>query len=374
MKIHLVKSKEVDIALFTNVVTLLQAIPGPLEFLYKKNAVLNFDEDEFYSNTIHNKKQFEKMEEPVYSMEVSYNHIELPLTRNTTTWKTFFKKCEQYRKENKIANNEFVLLMTDIANDMNWFAVLDEKLPYNGFIHTDDWEYYINCSAAFPIAYEVIALVLQKHMFEGVLELRKNVHNTPIGCVNDMCIQKREIILKLRTADICPDCMARVSGKITIPELHHALHIMGSLREKMLFAQNFRQTSPLSRLRVDHKKRIYLTDFGNMEIKLRPLEKALFFLFLKNEEGILNSSLYEYRNELYEIYALISNMGDLYEMRERINELTNALSESASQKMSRIKRVFEEAIGNELAKNYYIHGEVGHAKKIILDRQLVSFE
>jgi hypothetical protein len=98
---------------------------------------------------------------------------------------------------------------------------------------------------------------------------------------------KKEIVLKLRTADICQDCMNLISGKITMPELYHCLNIMGSLREKMLFAQNFKQSSPLSKMMFDHKNRIFLPEFGNIEIKLRPLEKALFILFLQNPTGNL---------------------------------------------------------------------------------------
>ena len=296
-----------------------------------------------------------------------------PLERETVSWDALFNKADQYRRHKNIANDEFVFLITDIANDKNWFAALDEKMPYNGFIHSDDWEYYIKCSAAFPIAYEIISLVLQKHMFNGFFELRTKVHENPIGCVNDLCLHKREIILKLRTGDVCEDCLQRVIGNISVPELHHALQIMNSLREKMLFAQNLKRFSPLSKILIDDRSKILLPDFGNIEIKLRPLEKALYFLFLRYPDGIYHSSLSDYREELYEIYFIISTMGDLAEMRLRIDDMTNALSDSASQKISRIKRVFEEAIGPELASRYYIKGDPGQKKKIALDRSLLNF-
>jgi hypothetical protein len=47
--------------------------------------------------------------------------------------------------------------------------------------------------------------------------------------------------------------------------------------------------------------------------------------------------------------------------------MVNALNDSASQKISRIKRVFEDGIGPDLAKHYYIKGESGQKKKIDLD-------
>ena len=49
-------------------------------------------------------------------------------------------------------------------------------------------------------------------------------------------------------------------------------------------------------------------------------------------------------------------------MRERINDLVNELSNSASEKISRIKRAFEEPTGPDLAKNYYIQGGMGRGR------------
>jgi hypothetical protein len=76
--------------------------------------------------------------------------------------------------------------------------------------------------------------------------------------------------------------------------------------------------------------------------------------------------------ELYQIYAAISTRGDLIEMRERIDDMVNALSNSASEKISKIKKAFEDAIGLDLAKHYYIQGEPGQLKKINLDRSLLQ--
>lgn len=371
MNVHLVKSAEVDATLFTEVVDFLQSIPGPINFMYDLHSTINIDDEGRSPYVIRDADHFEKKMMPRKSPSYFESNINFPLTRETITWDALFKMANQYRTKRNIPGNEFVLILTDIANKQNWFAALDENMPYNGFIHTEDWNYYIKCSAAFPIAYEVVALVLQKHIFDGLYDLRTKVHEHPIGCVSDFCAHKRDIILKLRTGDVCEACIEKTNGKISTPELHHALQIMSSLRERMLFAQNLKRFSPLSKIKIDHRSKIFLPDFGNIEIKLRPLEKALYFLFLKYPEGIYHSSLSEYRTELYEIYAGISNMGALDEMKMRIDDMVNALSDSASQKMSRIKRVFEEAIGPDLAKHYYIKGETGQKKKISLDRNLI---
>lgn len=367
MKVYIVKSPEMSAEVFTKTVELLNAIPGAISFYFDKDSVINIELDEVKAETIADESGFVQKN----MLNVQYNRLLSPHQRHTTSWQSLFSKCQSYRLQHNIANNDFVILLTDIANERNWFASLDENMPFNGFIHTDEWPHYIDCPAEFPIAYEVVALMLQKFMFNDIEDLRSTVHNIPVGCVNDMCVQKKEVILKLRTADICRNCMSKIKDILPAHLIYHALQIMESLRLKMLYAQNFRQESPVSTLHINQQNKIFLPDFGNIEIRLRPLEKALYFLYLNHPDGIYLSSLSEHRKELYDIYSKMSSMGMLHEIRARIDDMTNALSNSASEKLSRIKRVFEEAIGHELAKNYYICGNVGASKSISLSREKI---
>ena len=381
MKIHLIKDGDVSNETFTEVFDLLNALDGPIQFLCDNDNLIDFSDDDYVENVILNQDKFEKgiKNDMCYSIsEISsskkeYRKFTFPLTRKASKWETLFAKCNNYRLRRGINNDEFVILLTEISNDKNWFASLDEKMPFNGFIHTADWNHFIKCQDEFPIAYEVIALVLQKHIFNDYNELRTSVHIDPIGCVSDMCLEKKDIKLKLRTADICADCMNKLKAKLSFAEIHQALNIMESLRVKMLFSQNFKQNVPLSKLVIDERKKIFLPDFGNIEIKLRPLEKTLYLFYLNHPEGVGLSFLRGKREELYEIYTSLSSIGNLQEMKNRIDEMTNITSNSAAEKISKIKKAFVKAIGEELAKNYYIQGGNGEVKKVNFGRELLIF-
>ena len=54
----------------------------------------------------------------------------------------------------------------------------------------------------------------------------------------------------------------------------------------------------LSRLVVTSDYRILLPDYNDMEIKMEPLVKAVYLLFLRHPEGIMFKSLPDYREEL----------------------------------------------------------------------------
>jgi hypothetical protein len=388
MRVHLIKDGDVGKDTFSEVVDLLQAISGPIEFYYDSNNIVNFTEDDVIEKKVPDEKKFgqsiqayadENTEYPVVRSIRTYKSRPLrtfsfPFLRKTTKWTTIFDKCNTYRLYNNIPNNEFVILLTEVSNTNNWFASLDEKMPFNGFIHTADWNHFIKCPDSFPIAFEVIALVLQKHMFNDYNEARSSVHPDPIGCVNDMCLEKKDIKLKLRTADICPDCMNKLKGKLSFAEINQALNIMESLRVKMLFSQNFKQNVALSRLVIDKKNRIFLPDFGNIEIKLRPLEKTLYLFYLNHPEGVGLSFIRGKKEEMYEIYTKLSGIGSLDEMKSRINDIVDVTKGSAFEKISKIKAAFVKAIGEELAKNYYIQGGNGDVKKVNLDRALVEYK
>jgi hypothetical protein len=126
------------------------------------------------------------------------------------------------------------------------------------------------------------------------------------------------------------------------------------------------ETKPtaISRLLITRDYRLILSDFNNLEVKMTPLPKAVFFLFLRHPKGILLKHLPEHRKELLTIYLQLSYKETVEEVQRSIHELVNPRSNSINEKCSRIKEAFIKVIDNSIAENYYVTGQRAKPKTI----------
>jgi uncharacterized protein (DUF1810 family) len=133
-----------------------------------------------------------------------------------------------------------------------------------------------------------------------------------------------------------------------------------------------RQARPtMKKLTITKDCRILLED---EEIKMEPIVKAVYLLYLNHPEGIAFKFLPDYRKELSAIYCRIKPMGLNERVIQSIEDVTNPLLNSINEKCSRIKSVFAAVINEVLLNNYIIIGKSGEAKKIDLPRDMVIWE
>ena len=130
----------------------------------------------------------------------------------------------------------------------------------------------------------------------------------------------------------------------------------------------------LSRIVITKDYRILLPDYNNMEIKMEPLVKAVYLLFLKYPEGIMFKQLPDYREELTSIYTKLRPMGMTDRTIQSIEDVTNPLLNSINEKCARIRGAFVGMFDDRMARHYYIDGRRGEAKNIALPRNLVVWE
>jgi len=377
MNVHLVRSKEVSKDLYWDVVELLQEFKGPAnyissepftdyEYLTLKSEIID-DEEQFTTKSLKH-LQISEFDEMPFSF---------PMTRQVATWEQLFQKCREYREKRDLGSEEYVLLLTDIPNDKNWFMMMDNTRR-NAFIHTADWEYYLDINPKYPIAYQVVEFLLHSHMIRDLNEYYTITHRHPLGCVSDMVQNKKDVTLKLRTADICPACQTIIRERqVSTGLVNQILNTMEGIRSQMLFRERFRYHLQPSRLEFNLlQKKAVMLDIQNLTIRLSPLETTVYYFFLKRPDGVELKNLDEHTGELYRIYSkcsVASSDNNIAAMRNSIDALVNPLENSLNEKISRIKSKFSKELGDELAQHYLIHRDEHNGRyKIDIDRKLVK--
>jgi hypothetical protein len=129
----------------------------------------------------------------------------------------------------------------------------------------------------------------------------------------------------------------------------------------------------LSRLTIAKDGTILLSDYQK-EIKMEPIVKVVYLLFLNHPEGIAFKYLPDYRKELTDLYQKIKPFGLTERAIRSVEDVTNPLLNSINEKCSRVRAAFQSEVDPSLLEQYIITGKSGEAKKIALPRHLVVWE
>ena len=140
------------------------------------------------------------------------------------------------------------------------------------------------------------------------------------------------------------------------------------LIEKMFSSRK----TKLSRMHITKDYRIYLGDYFGMEIEMTPLQKAVYFLFLRHPEGIPFKWLADYRQELSDIYNRLKPSFESTASKRSIEAITSPTNNSINEKCSQIRAAFISKFDEHLAENYFITGSRGEPKGIKLPRKFVK--
>lgn len=145
------------------------------------------------------------------------------------------------------------------------------------------------------------------------------------------------------------------------------------IREYQL--RNLIESSPtLSKLVITKDFRIILPDYHNLEIKMTPLPKAVFLLFLRHPEGILFKKMREYRAELLYLYRQVTRSLNDLTVQKSIDDVTDPTNNSINEKCARIRESFLREFDEAYAKYYFITGKRGGPKQIILSQEKIIWE
>ena len=386
-KVYLIRSEEYLEEDFSQVVNLLNQFNGPIEYISAETNYLQFTPPGLLWRS---KLEFEKKTTPKFSSDrnqISPNYsmfestpkqsIVFPVEVPTLSWDTFFAACIHYRRKHQIPEKDLVILLTDFSNDKNWFAGIDATMK-NYFIQTSNWHHFLGNSidSRFPVAYEIVIWLLRSQMFQNRQEIMDGVHKGSSGCMMDFCENKKDIILKMRTADICNDCLKVIELKeVDRPLARQVLDTMDGIRQHMMFRERSEFLNSPSKMEIrGFMKRIFLKDLGDLEILLNPKEKTIYLFFLVHPEGVRIVDLIDHKTEISHFYETFTNSYDTSQIEQAINLLLDPTEGNINQVFSRIRAKFKSALGTRLSNLYTIEGNPGEPFKINLNREFVSIE
>jgi hypothetical protein len=373
MKIYLIKTPEYNQDAFREVADLLKTIDGPMQFI---PSLYEFEKSEFYF------LRYSLFPHHNFSYPSNDNAIKFdPNKIHPLSWRELFSLCKYYRNHFSIEADSFVVLLTQRKNSLNWFSALDGS--NNIFVHTAEWDLYTNVNSKYPIAYEVVQNIVQSLMDIDMSNIPNAYCHEPLrGCMNDFCYNKRQVVIKLQTANICGDCIERIRSKNIDNKLIIQVNaLFNKIRNEFIF-QMSAASNPVAEpeienppinpipLVVERDGRLILPTL-NLEIEMTPLFKALYLFFLFNPEGVTLSSLCDYNDEIRNIYMRLRPGVAPEDAISRIEKLTYPNGDGFNTPKSHINKIINNLLP-ELVEFYQISGTRGGAYSIQLPRRLID--
>ena len=362
MVIHFCKSDEVNATEFANICDFFSAYSGSMKF-----KVLDVDhekdKDIFSKSTIHYAHKF--------TYPASTSLISLDTERGfPLSWRELFVRCNVIRTENKIKDSDFVVLFTHNKNALNWFSAADGHR--NIFVNTNDWTTYTNANPVFPVASQVIEQVVKSLMnVIGCAPGTAFNHEPVQGCINDFCSNKKQIIIKLQTGNICESCLKKLQKEgISNTILSQISEILHEIRTAFIFKLTDTPLRP-STIVVDKEMKIFLPEL-DVEIPLQPLWKTLYIFLLTNEKGVSVVNSGDHHQELLWLYQSIKPGTPNDKARTTIDKLTSASGESFNSSRTNINKVLAQKLPSPLADFYMITGGRYLCCRVKLPRDLID--
>lgn len=166
------------------------------------------------------------------TVSVSSRPLELPIGEDgVLRWADVFGSLSRLREDMQIQSGDFLYMLTGTPNELNWYAAEDEANMHNGFGHVADFSWATSAPGSVVSAHYISKAVFNALISEAGRDWRMMWHDNPRGCFFDFCNRKEDLNFKLRTADICGDCL-QVFREIGLPDdlLLQTVQIMEACR------------------------------------------------------------------------------------------------------------------------------------------------
>jgi|JI7StandDraft_1071085.scaffolds.fasta_scaffold143861_1 hypothetical protein len=388
LTVHIIRAKDFNTSDFKKVELFLKK----LQSLDRHNFKFRFND----SDQIINEKDVEKRAynfneyEEAKLLKSDYfknyfdNHPEkkqeiiaaLKKDENYTTWENLFEVCNKYRYENKIKHEEQIVLLTNTNNwckankDISdWFGANSENPDNNSFVHTNLWEFYLpGIEKTYPISYMILLLLIIKKSRIGYVKYANTLtHKESIGCISDFTDSKLDVILKLRTGDICDKCLNELLKTINAAHINSYCLMLDEIRSKTLFnrrALGLYGTSKVIVQTINDAeypfRSVYFEGF-KIYLELNARELSVYLYLLNNEEGLpagrekIEDTSTKVISEIAKFYAG-QKMTDIKEAKESVRNwftITNAGGNNIEVIKNKINKNLKKIIPDQSIRNNY---------------------
>lgn len=174
-------------------------------------------------------------------VEKSRGGLILPLNEDGEfEWVEAFRMLAKLRDQTGATAADFLLLLTKSPNERAWFCTNDPGCPRNAFAQIDDFSWIEQLPPHVFAAQWVLESVFDGLLTEHDLRLEDIAHEQPRGCFPDFCGHKEDLRLKMKTGDICGDCLTLLQAKGFSENLiNQAVQLLQSTRNTALNVSSY---------------------------------------------------------------------------------------------------------------------------------------
>ena len=391
LTVHVLKPAHLDSGHAEDAFRVAQQVPGPLQYelvewdfdapRYAHSPGVAFEEaprlsqesapsyawGSIWSGV---RKQFGK--EKLTEIEMREPLTPAPPSRSMEQFMRDYQRIEaDYRRLNAIPEEDVVIFLTLHGQFENFLVVPGFTGSRVGTIQLNH-EVMQSVPGHLLVGYYLFALpvLLIAYADEGLESyLERFAHTTPQGCLNDLCQDDvRALMLKTKTADVCPSCKADFRDRQLdwdlVRQMRNGFEIV---RQLQLNLEDFLDGCSLPNMTLGI--RIEFKELG-IAVPLSPKEAAVYETFLEaGQVGIALHDLDRHREQLHDAYARRYTGSDREAINRVVKRLTNPADADLQQVISKINTKFKAALSTERATPFLIVGNRSEPKKVAVPRQ-----
>lgn len=346
--IHLITDEHFDSSLLTKTLELLRSVPGPVRFSVIPDILVTGG----------------------IGSTVSAADRRLRLLRS----------IKNYRETNKTPEEDLLVLLSGLSDDFYWFnsKFVDGN---DGIVHAGDWNRYFSVPTdpVYPVVYEITAWVLRSRLFGDISEAALHAHRSPRGCFMDLCTNDSDVTLKMRTGDICPDCLETIREKrLSTAIVNQIYQLWNVISSKLSYRNIAGFKEEILPLEINFTKKELSLSGSDAVVEMTPIQMSVYAFFLKHSKtGVALRELTPdmLNRELLPLYLKLFRGSVSDEARATVESLADPGTNSLSEVISKIRRKFLDCLGSEtLASHYTVNKDMKENNhRIRLPEQLVRW-